>query len=103
MKVEPSNYSAKIDALRRQISRAWSSRRRTGALVELRAGGPQRFFLVHDGEGETLLYLNLARRIPPNFGVFGIEPRRMSRVPLAHATIEEMAEFHVADLHTDDL
>lgn len=90
--------SEKIDALRRQISRSWSKRMRAGALVELRHGGPQRFFLVHDGVGETLLYLNLARRIPKDFAVLAIEPRRIAGVPLAHATIEEMAAFYVEEV-----
>lgn len=93
--VEPSE---KIDALRRQISRAWSKKMRAGALVELRSGGPHRFFLVHDGLGETMLYLNLARRIPGDFAVFAIEPRRIAGVPLAHATMEEMAAFYVAEV-----
>ena len=33
------------------------------ALIELRPGGSRKFFFVHDGDGETLLYLNLARRM----------------------------------------
>jgi phthiocerol/phenolphthiocerol synthesis type-I polyketide synthase E len=65
------------------------------ALVELRRGGPRNFFLVHDGLGETLLYLNLARRLPDDLAVFGIEPRRLAGVPLAHTTIEEMAAFYI--------
>jgi thioesterase domain-containing protein len=52
-------------------------------------------FFVHDGEGETLLYLNLARRMPEDLGVYAIEPRRLARVPLAHATIEEMAASYI--------
>ena len=39
------------------------------ALIELKSGGPRNLFLVHDGEGETLLYLNLARRMPGDLAV----------------------------------
>src|SRR5277367_2937840 len=63
-------------------------------LVKLKGGGPRNLFLVHDGNGETLLYLNLARRMPDDLAVIGIEPRRIAGVPLAHATIEEMAAFY---------
>lgn len=69
--------------------------RRFGSLIELKRGGPRKLFLVHDGEGETLLYLNLARRMPDDLAVFGIEPRRLPGVPLAHTKIEDMAAFYV--------
>ncbi len=68
---------------------------RSGVLVELKPGGNRNLFLIHDGDGETLLYLNLARRLPDNVTVFGVEPRRLSRVPLAHTRIEDMARFYI--------
>jgi FkbH-like protein len=71
---------------------------RSGVLVEFRRGGPRYLFLVHDGDGETLLYLNLARRVPPDLSVVGIEPRRIPGVPLAHTHIEEMAAFYVEEV-----
>jgi FkbH-like protein len=71
-----------------------SVRERSG-VVCLRRGGPQNLFLIHDGLGETLLYLNLARRLPNTMTVFGIEPKRLPGIPLAHASIEQMAAFYV--------
>jgi len=68
-------------------------------VVCLRPGGPQNLFLVHDGLGETLLYLNLARRLPQTITVYGIEPRRLPGIPLAHASIEDMAAFYVDQIH----
>jgi FkbH-like protein len=70
----------------------------SGGLVELRSGGPRNLFFVHDGDGETLLYRNLARRLPGEFGVFGIGPRGLPRVPLPHSTIEEMARAYIGEL-----
>jgi amino acid adenylation domain-containing protein len=67
-------------------------------IIELRHGGPRSLFLVHDGEGETLLYLNLARRMPKNLGVYAIEPPNLARIPLAHATIEEMAAAYIDEI-----
>jgi thioesterase domain-containing protein len=94
----PASYSAAIQARREQITRSWMSRMRSGSLIELRRGGPRNLFLVHDGVGATLLYLNLARRMPDDIGVYAIEPRRMPRIPLAHTTIEDMAAFYIEEI-----
>ena len=67
-------------------------------LVELKPGGERHFFLIHDGDGETLLYRNLARRMPDHVSVFGIEPRRLTGVPLAHTRIEDMAKFYIKEM-----
>jgi thioesterase domain-containing protein len=69
---------------------------RRDVLVPLRSGaGARNLFLIHDGDGETLLYLNLARRLPVDVSVYGVEPLRAARVPLAHARIEDMAAFYI--------
>jgi FkbH-like protein len=70
----------------------------SGGLVPLKAGGPRQLFLVHDGDGETLLYRNLARRLPDNIGIFGLQPTRAPGVPLAHDSIAGMAAHYVAEL-----
>jgi len=70
------------------------------SIVPLRRAGPDNLFLVHDGLGETLLYLNLARRLPANVSVFGIEPRQLPGIALAHASIEAMAAFYVTQIQT---
>lgn len=67
-------------------------------LIELKAGGPQNFFLVHNGDGETLLYRALARRLPGTLSVYGIEPHRLPRVPLAAGSITQMARDYVAQM-----
>lgn len=64
-------------------------------LTELRRGGARKLFLVHDGEGQTLLYLDLARCLPRDVSVYGVEPRALPRVPLACTTIEKMAAHGV--------
>jgi FkbH-like protein len=71
---------------------------RSGNLVELKRGGKHNLFLVHDGDGETLLYCNLARRLPDSLAVLGIEPLRIPKVPLAHTRIEDMARFYVEEV-----
>ncbi len=69
-----------------------------GQLIELKPGGRRTLYFVHDGMGETLLYLNLARRMPADVSVVGIEPRRIPGVPVAHARIEDMAAFYVDEI-----
>lgn len=72
-------------------------RRRSKHLIELKAGSARNLFLVHDGEGATLPYLNLAHRMPADLAVIGIEPLRKPGMPLAHASLEEMAAFYVEE------
>lgn len=76
---------------------AYASVARNG-IVPLRTGSTENLFLIHDGLGETLLYLNLARRLPGSLSVFGIEPRRLPGIPLAHASMEEMAACYAAQV-----
>ncbi len=71
---------------------------RAGALIELKPGGPRNFFLVHDGDGDTQLYLKLARRLTDDFAVFGIPPRSIAGIPLAHTRIEDMAGHYVQEV-----
>ena len=67
-------------------------------LVELKRGGPRCIFLVHDGDGETLLYRNLAQRMPSQFTVYGIPPRRVPGVPMADTSIVAMAASYVSEV-----
>jgi amino acid adenylation domain-containing protein len=64
-------------------------------LVELRPGGPQNFFFVHDGDGETLLYRNLAQQIPAGYAVYGIKPLSRPSIPIAHGSLTELATCYV--------
>ncbi len=70
-------------------------------LVTLRKAEGRRLFLVHDGDGETLLYRNLATRLPASLSVFGIQPERRTRIPLAHLSIEEMASAYVKTIRAE--
>jgi FkbH-like protein len=69
-------------------------------IVPLRTGRKENIFLVHDGLGETLLYLNLAQRLPSHLSVFGIEPRRLPGIPLAHTSMDDMAAYYVQQIQS---
>ena len=81
--------------VRRLAAAVDQGRSQMSSLVELRRGGSRNFFFVHDGDGETLLYRNIARRLPESFSAYGIEPRRLRNIPLAHVSIEDMAHYCV--------
>lgn len=55
-------------------------------------------FLVHDADGETLLYRNLARRLAPSRMVYALQPRTAAGAPIAHTRIEEMASHYVSEM-----
>ena len=69
-------------------------------LVTLRPGRRTPLFFVHDGDGETLLYRNLALQLPEEVGVVGIEPVRLPGIPLAHLCIEDMASAYIANMRS---
>ena len=66
-------------------------------VVTLRAGraGVTPCFFLHDGLGETLLYLNVAHRLPEGVPVYGVEPRRSRHARIVHTSIEAMARDYV--------
>ena len=67
----------------------------SGVLIDLKPGDGPALFLVHDGDGETMLYRNLAGRMPLDMAVVGIEPRSLPGIPLAHDSIEGIAACYV--------
>lgn len=67
----------------------------TRGLIELKTGHGRKLFLIHDGDGETLLYMNLTRYLPSDVAVYGVEPRSLPNIPLAHNSIEEMADYYI--------
>ena len=66
------------------------------SLVLIREGGDQPpLFLVHDGDGETMLYRNLALRLKRDHAVYGLRPHSRPEAAMAHTRIVEMAAFHI--------
>ena len=76
-------------------------RHQRDSLVPIRREGNRPvIFLVHDGDGETMLYRNLALRLDPDHPVYGLQPHADSRHPLLHTRIEEMAAHHIEKMRT---
>ena len=71
------------------------------SLVPIRKGGNKpAIFLVHDGDGETMLYRNLALRLDPDHPIYGLQPHSHSKHPILHTRIEEMAAYHIDKMRT---
>ena len=58
-------------------------------------GAGPALFLVHDGVGDTLVYKNLAWRMPDRVSVYGIEPCGTGHCPILHTRIPDMAAYYV--------
>ena len=72
---------------------------REGCVVRLKDGGDgPALFLIHDGDGETLLYRNLALLMPKDVPVYGIEPLRVGKLAMVHTTIEEAARCYMGEI-----
>ena len=66
------------------------------SVVQLRPGGQKTaVFMVHDGFGETMLYYNLAQRLPRSVSVYGLEPKRSEYAGMVHTNIEDMANYYL--------
>jgi thioesterase domain-containing protein len=87
--------SPTIRLLARQIEFQSAIRERSVVQLKSNSNAKRNIFFIHDGDGETLLYANLARRLPDDFAVFGVEPRTALGVPLAHTRIEDMAAHYI--------
>jgi thioesterase domain-containing protein len=72
---------------------------RESCLVKLTSGAEGKaLFLVHDADGETLLYMNLARRMPDSLGVYGIEPLRLGSVAMVHTSLAAAARHYITEM-----
>jgi thioesterase domain-containing protein len=70
------------------------------SLVLIRSGDHSKpvLFLVYDGDGETLLYRNLALRLAPGRAVYGLQPMGGNGLAMQHTRIRDMAKHFVATI-----
>ncbi len=71
------------------------------SLVSMKLGGSKSpMFLVHDGDGETVLYAHLARYLDDNRPVYGIRPHNKEGFPILHTRISDMAAYYIEKMRT---
>uniref|UniRef100_A0A832GZZ6 Amino acid adenylation domain-containing protein n=1 Tax=Oscillatoriales cyanobacterium SpSt-402 TaxID=2282168 RepID=A0A832GZZ6_9CYAN len=69
------------------------------SVVLLRKGGSKPpIFFIHDGEGETLLYRNLAFCLKADHPVYGLQPYSRDGFPILHTRIGEMADYYTEQI-----
>lgn len=70
----------------------------SGSVVLLKAGTKKTpLFLIHDGDGEILLYRNLANYLSERT-VYGVQPHSQMNYPMLHTRIEDMASYYVEQI-----
>jgi thioesterase domain-containing protein/acyl carrier protein len=70
-------------------------------LIPIRKGeGRPPLFLVHDGNGETLLYRTLAHKFNPAHAVYGFQPAMQADMSFADTTIASMAKAHIEQMRS---
>ncbi|MBD2043729.1 SDR family NAD(P)-dependent oxidoreductase [Microcoleus sp. FACHB-672] len=66
------------------------------SLVAIKSGDAYPpLFLVHDADGETMLYLNLARLLNPERPVYGLRPYSKNGFPILHTRLSEMVNYYI--------
>jgi len=72
----------------------------SGSVVLLKAGTEKTpLFLIHDGDGEILLYRNLANYLPDRT-VYGVQPHSQTDYPMLHTRIEDMASYYTEQIQS---
>ena len=65
-------------------------------LVRLKSGGDKpALFLVHDADGDTMLYFNLARHLHPERPVYGLRPYGKEGFPILDWRIEQIVDRYI--------
>ena len=84
-----------------QFARLLETQGSHNPVVLIREGGNKLpIFLVHDADGETMLYRSLALHIDFDHAVYGLQPFSKANHPILHTRIEEMAAYHIRTLRT---
>lgn len=69
------------------------------SIVLLKQGqGKPPLFLIHDGDGETLLYRTLANRLDPAIPVYGVQPYRCDQHPILHTRIADIVDYYIQQI-----
>jgi len=72
------------------------------SMVLLHKGSSQKppLFLIHDADGETLVYRSLAQHLDPSLTVYALRPYSAPGCPLLHTRIADMIAFYIEQIRT---
>jgi thioesterase domain-containing protein/malonyl CoA-acyl carrier protein transacylase/acyl carrier protein len=84
-----------------QLACLLESRGSHNPLVLIRKGSEKPpLFLVHNTDGETIIYRNLVLHLDSEQTVYGLKPFSKANHPILHTRIEEMADFHIGTMRS---
>ncbi|MBM0743313.1 amino acid adenylation domain-containing protein [Phormidium sp. CLA17] len=84
-----------------QLAAVLSEPLQVESVVLLRLGGNKPpVFLIHDGDGETLLYRTLAHQLDPERSIYGIQPCSNANHPILHTRIADMASDYLQKIRS---
>ncbi|HEY8923492.1 MAG TPA: AMP-binding protein, partial [Polyangia bacterium] len=89
-----------VERIAALIERAGVDEPPVSSLVCLRRGDDTRppIFFVHDGDGETMPYRNLALRLDSRHTIYGIHPKSTRLHPILHTRLQEMVDYYIAQI-----
>jgi acyl transferase domain-containing protein/thioesterase domain-containing protein len=71
------------------------------SLVLLKSGGSKPpLFVIHDGDGELLPYLQLGHHLDTERPLYGLRPHSRDGYPILHTRIEDMAAYYIEQIRT---
>ena len=72
------------------------------SLVCLKKGSGERpaVFFIHDGDGESMPYRNLALRLDGGHSVYGIHPKSSGHHPILHTRLSEMVNYYIEQMRS---
>ncbi len=80
----------------RQLSTVIDQTAGLSSLVRIRPGGDgPAIFLVHDADGEVLLYRNLASRLHAVHAVYGLQPHSGEGYAMRHTRMTDIVEYYL--------
>jgi amino acid adenylation domain-containing protein len=91
---------ATIEQLARWIESGRRADSQAAPVVCLRKGDESRpaVFLIHDGDGESMPYRNLALALDPGHSVYGIHPKATRHHPMLHTRLADMVDYYIEQI-----
>jgi thioesterase domain-containing protein/aryl carrier-like protein len=83
-------------ALARDLATAGAEKMGYKPLLQLQRGGPERpLFCIHPASGSSTVFSSIAKHLPDDLPVYGLQAKALSDSGTGHSSIFEMAECYV--------
>ncbi len=90
-----------VEQLARLINRPPSADQPWESLIPIKEGKEKiPLFLIHDADGEVMLYLDLARRLHPDRPVYAIRPYGKEGFPILHTRLTDIITHYLEQIRS---